>query len=117
MNAAARLAELRAALLDVATSTGAAPRLIGEALAEIHRQTGVNSYARAARAIFQDSAAGRPAIDDRAALEEAQWLFESRRAPTLNCALLRVARAICGASSPRSVAERLRRKLKNSSTK
>jgi hypothetical protein len=84
-----------------------------EALAEA---SGDPDLLRASRAVRQYSP-GRPAIDDTLALEEVQWLVESGKAKTVNQALTRVAQSIAGYQNIRSVAERLRQKMKNTSGK
>ncbi|MGC9954829.1 MAG: hypothetical protein ABSD21_11195 [Rhizomicrobium sp.] len=71
---------------------------------------------RASRALFQQPR-GRIAkfedvIRDRSLIQEAVWLVENDRAPTINGAFLLVAASVGGSASPRSVAERLRRRAK-----
>jgi hypothetical protein len=71
------------------------------------------AFARAANALQQagPGGSGRPAVDDRRLIEEAQWLLESGRARSLNDALTRVARTVNG-SRVRSTVERLRYKIR-----
>ncbi len=75
---------------------------------------------RAANALHQQ-APGRPSIDDAKLIEEAVWLFKQGKAKSINQALRKVARTVADQEGVRSVAERLRRKMradaKKSSTK
>lgn len=56
---------------------------------------------------------GRPAVHDARLITDALHLIETGEAPNLNQALLRVARTVSGRQSEKSIAERLRRKIKN----
>ncbi len=83
-------------------------------------QTGDPAFMRAANALHQQ-APGRPSIDDAKLIEEAVWLFKQGKAKSINQALRKVARTVADQEGVRSVAERLRRKMradaKKSSTK
>lgn len=79
------------------------------------KRTGNPAYERAARALTQQSP-GRPSFDDRRALAEVRELVE--RGTTTNRALTMVVATLrADGCNPKSVAERLRRKLKKSATK
>lgn len=67
------------------------------------------AYRRAANAL-QHVPAGRPAIDDRRLIEEVQRLVRTGGCRSLNRALQQVARTVVD-EKPRSVVERLRRKI------
>ncbi|RWC17046.1 MAG: hypothetical protein EOS51_18120 [Mesorhizobium sp.] len=83
-------------------------------------RTGDRCYVRARNALAA-SAPGRPKLDDRLSIQEAKWLLETGQVSNLNQALLMVAKTENSHRSTRSIAERLRRKIKaetkNSSTK
>ncbi|KFG71041.1 hypothetical protein [Microvirga sp. BSC39] len=81
-------------------------------LEDLCEPTGDRDFARAGRDLYQQPA-GRPAVDDSKAIEEALFLFEQGEAPTLNNAFMRVAGRLVGYSDRRrmrSTAERLRKK-------
>lgn len=92
---------------------------VEEDLRALAERTGEVAYLRAANALHQQRA-GRPAANDRRLIEEVHDLVQSGEVPSLNRALRQVARTVPG-QNPRSVAERLRRKIaaemQNSSTK
>ena len=80
--------------------------------AELERlagETGDAAFLRAAQSLFQQPP-GRPAINDEAALREADFLIESGRARSMRDALMRVARARSMHGNLRSIYDRLRRK-------
>lgn len=85
------------------------PPEVAVLLEKLAADTGDPAFARAARAIFQVSP-GRPAVNDAAAIAEAEEIFESGRARSLNAAFMQVAAAVSPYGNLRSVAERLRRK-------
>jgi hypothetical protein len=64
---------------------------------------------RAARAARQQSA-GRPPINDKAALAEIAWLISSGTARSWNDAARMVVKTLAGRATQRSAVERLRRK-------
>jgi hypothetical protein len=70
------------------------------------------AWGRAERAFFQAAPLGPPMIDDAAALSEARALLERGIVGTPNAARMRVARRLAkhSGASPKSIAERLRRK-------
>jgi len=108
-----------APIADEAQATRTAGE-IADWLEQLGTATGDRQFARAARTLRQGTSPGRPLINDDQALSEAQWLLETGKAKTLNGALERVSRSVGGYAKPRSVVERLRRKIrqrKNSSTK
>lgn len=80
-----------------------------ELMAEARTPSEALAWRRAERAFFQQSSPGRPAIDDRAALDEVQALMQSGR--TKHAALTKVSRRVAGHGSSKAVYERLRRKL------
>jgi len=86
-----------------------APAELAQMLEQVAARTGVVAFRRAANAIYQQNS-GRPTIDDRAALDEAIWLFESGTVRTLNAGFKMAARSIAGHRTVRAVAERLRKK-------
>lgn len=86
------------------------PAEVARELDRLAESSGNAAFRRAARALRQQDLAGRPAINDALAIEEALRLFRNGEARTMNAAFRQVARAIEGFSEPRSVVERLRRK-------
>jgi hypothetical protein len=88
------------------------PRAVAVELEKLAAASGNAAFARAARALFQQTSTGRPAINDRRAIEEAVALFREGNARSMNAAFRQVAAAVHGFSNVRSVAERLRQKWK-----
>lgn len=87
---------------------------IASLLAQIDRladETGDPRLVRASRATRQLSP-GRPSIDDRAAIAEAERLLATGKVRSKRAALLKVSRTIAVHGNVRSVYERLRLKMK-----
>jgi phage head maturation protease len=72
------------------------------------------AWVRAERAFFQTVPTGRPAIDDDAALAEAQLLLQAGNAQSVRHAALLVARRLSRHGDPNTLADRLRKKLAKS---
>jgi hypothetical protein len=103
--------ERLADMLETCGATG-----VSASLYALARHTGDGRYARAARALFQECSAGRPAIDDHAALLEARALLASGAVRSERAALFKVARAR-DPTNPERMLKRLQKKSKKDAAK
>ncbi len=83
---------------------------VADYLNDLARRTGDRAFHRTARTLFQSQSAGRPTIDDRAAIAEAEALYATGKARSMWAAFIRVARSRYPSRRPKSVAERLQKK-------
>lgn len=84
---------------------------VAEMLEALADWSGDQAFRRAASALRQNFP-GRPAVDDAAALAEAEALLKSGAEPTLNAAIRLVVKARADRPFRRAMFERLRRKAK-----
>ncbi|MDR7146161.1 hypothetical protein [Rhizobium sp. BE258] len=85
--------------------------VLDEMLRSLAAQTGEMAFVRAANALYQQPG-GRPVINDEGLIEEARWLLQRGKAKSLNQALRKVAATVSDGDGIRSIAERLRRKMR-----
>lgn len=89
---------------------------VSDALREWFEISGDPAFLRAERALWQQQP-GRPKIDDNWAIYQAEELIVEGCAKSLNGALSILARATVAVEERKAFIERLRRKMKKTSTK
>jgi hypothetical protein len=88
-----------------------AVEIFEEMLRSLAVQTGEAAFERAANALYQQPS-GRPSINDARLIEEARWLIQQGKAKSINQALHKVATTVADGNGVKSIAERLRRKMR-----